>query len=470
LRRPYIRRHTGYAWVVDFDAGILGGGSAGYAAARTLAAAGWKVAIVDGADELGGLCILRGCMPTKALLHAAELRHSFESARVWGIEAKDPSVDWARMYAHKNAVIQDFAAFRRGQLLDGRFALIRSNGRFQSPTVVTLANGREISARHWLVATGSVVSRPPAAVAAIPLLTSDLALDLAEPPESLVVLGGGPVALEFAQFFARFGVTVTILQRSGQVLRDADEDVARELEKGLRREGIAVHTGVTLKGARVADVSKLIEFETSSGSASISAAAVFHGLGRRPNTADLGLEAAGVQVSASGRILVDAGQRTGTEGIYAAGDCCGPHEIVHIAIQQGETAAWNMLHPEKQRILDDRLLLSVVFTDPEVAQAGLTEKAAAAQGRKVAVATYPFNDHGKSIILGAQEGFVKLIVDAATREIVGAACVGPRGGELIHEVAVAMAGRMTAGQFAAVPHYHPTLAEIWTYPAEELAG
>jgi pyruvate/2-oxoglutarate dehydrogenase complex dihydrolipoamide dehydrogenase (E3) component len=161
--------------------------------------------------------------------------------------------------------------------------------------------------------------------------------------------------------------------------------------------------------------------------------------------------------------------QTSAPHIFAAGDCAGPHEIVHIAIQQGETAVHNLLKPTSPRRMDYRLLISVVFTEPQVACVGLTEKAAMAQGIKFLAASYPFNDHGKSLIMEAKDGFVKLLANSKTGEIIGGSCVGPSGGELIHEIVTAMAKRMTVREFAAVPHYHPTLAEIWGYPAEELA-
>lgn len=455
---------------MNFDAIVLGGGSAGYAAARTFAGNGLKTAVVDGAAELGGLCILRGCMPTKALLYAAELRQAIENAREWGIEAGQPRIDLGRMFKKKDDLVSDFAAYRRGQLTSGRFELIRSTARFVSPGTAALADGREVSAPRWVIATGSQVAPlPVASLEGLSPLTSDAALQLDRLPKSLVVLGGGPVALEFAQFFHRLGVAVEIIQRSAHVLRDADADVAGELEKALRREGVVIHTGARLIGGRLGEGVKIVEFETDAGKRRAVAAEVFHGLGRRPATGGLGLEAAGVQTRATGEIQVDAGQLTTAPGVGAAGDCCGPHEIVHLAVQQGEVAAWNLMHPHRPKAMDYRLLLSVVFTDPQMAQVGLTERGAKAAGLEIKAATYPFNDHGKSIILGSREGLVKLIVNAATRELLGAACVGPQAGELIHEATVAVAARMTAAQFAAIPHYHPTLAEIWTYPAEELA-
>ncbi|MDP7292261.1 MAG: FAD-dependent oxidoreductase, partial [Verrucomicrobiota bacterium] len=184
-------------------------------------------------------------------------------------------------------------------------------------------------------------------------------------------------------------------------------------------------------------------------------------------TGSLALENAGVETE-RGRILCDAHMRTSAPHIFAGGDCTGPHEIVHIAVQQGEIAAHNILHPAEPRPMDYRMLISVVFTDPQAATVGLTEKAAKAQGIPCLTASYPFNDHGKSIIMEAMHGFVKLLCDPESGEILGGVCVGPMGGELIHEIVTAMAKRMTVAELAATPHYHPTLAEIWTYPADAL--
>jgi pyruvate/2-oxoglutarate dehydrogenase complex dihydrolipoamide dehydrogenase (E3) component len=168
--------------------------------------------------------------------------------------------------------------------------------------------------------------------------------------------------------------------------------------------------------------------------------------------------------------VADAHLRTSAAHIYAAGDCTGPYEVVHVAIQQGEIAAHNIAHPDKPRQIDYRLITSIVFTEPQVACVGLTEKEARERGIPYLAASYPFNDHGKSLIMEALDGFVKLLADPRTGEIIGGSCVGPMGGELIHEIIAAMAKRMTVHELAAMPHYHPTLAEIWTYPAEELAG
>jgi pyruvate/2-oxoglutarate dehydrogenase complex dihydrolipoamide dehydrogenase (E3) component len=288
-------------------------------------------------------------------------------------------------------------------------------------------------------------------------------------PKSLIVLGGGAIACELAQFFARFGVKVALIQRSQLILKEVDADAGAEMEKVFRREGIRVFTGTKLVDAKRKGKLKAVTFEHEEKTISVSAEEILFALGRGPNTASLNLENAGVKTE-NGRIVANEFMQTSAPHIYAAGDCTGPHEIVHLAVQQGEIAAHNIAQPKSPRRMDYRLLISVVFTDPQVAFVGLTEKEAKARNLPCLTAGYPFNDHGKSLIMEAKDGFVKLLADPKSGEILGGACVGPVGGELIHEVVAAMAKRMTVQELAAMPHYHPTLAEIWTYPAEELAA
>lgn len=453
----------------SYDVVVIGGGSAGYAAARTTAARGLKTVVIEGGSEVGGLCILRGCMPTKALLHAAEVLHQSQRASVWGIHTGNTRFDFAEVMKRKNQMIGGFADYRRQQLSDGRFDFIRSSARFVDPHTLQLGDGRCVTGKAFVVATGSTLPEPKLpALKAAGYLTSDEALTLTSLPASIIVLGGGAVAVEFAQFFARFGVRVSLIQRSDRLLRPFDEDASRVIEGVFRKEGIQVFLGTRLTGAGRSEQGKYIEFEQNGRTIRVEAEEIFNGLGRVPNTAELGLEVAGVRTEA-GRIVTEDTQQTTAAHIYAAGDCAGPYEVVHLAVMQGEVAGANVIQSEAPRRMDYRLRTFVVFTDPQVAGVGLTEWEAKKQGIPVRTATYPFNDHGKSLIMEALDGFVKLIVDPNSGEILGGSCVGPSGGELIHEVVVAMANRMTAKAFAAVPHYHPTLAEIWTYPAEELA-
>jgi len=457
-----------------YDVAVLGGGSAGYAAARTAAAAGLRTVVIEGGAEVGGLCILRGCMPSKALLYAAEALHLARQGKTWGLRIPQAGLDFARVMARKRAMVEDFAAFRRQQLNAGRFDFLRARARFADGHTLELTGAagksRWLRARHFIICTGSAPAPPPCpGLEAAGFLTSDDALSLKVLPRSLAVLGGGPVAVELAQFFCRMDVKVTLIQRSGQILREFDPDAAAALAGVLRREGVEVFAPTQLARAFRTGRSKGIEFEYGNRMRRTVAAEILAATGRTPNTAGLGLEKIGVRTE-QGRIVTNAEMQSGVRHVYAAGDCTGPHQIVHFAVEQGEVAAYNIAQPRRRRRMDDRLLTRVVFTDPQVAAVGLTEKEAQARGVRFLAASYPFAEHGKSLIMEAKDGFVKLLADPETGEILGGACVGPLGGELIHEITAAMCGRMTVRELAGMPHYHPTLAEIWTYPAGELAG
>ncbi len=457
----------------DFDLAVIGGGSGGYAAARTAASGGLNTVVIEGGEEVGGLCILRGCMPTKALLYAAEVFHLANHPQPWGIRPGNPSFDFEKVMARKNALIKEFADYRRQQLDAGKFKFIRANAKFLDSHTLELHSTSDhrrsiISASHFVIATGSVVAAPSLCqLNDLGCLTSDTALALQKLPKSLIVLGGGPTACEFAQFFARFGVKVSLIQRSPHILHDFDADAAAVIENVFQREGIELFAGTELLDCKREGKLKTIFFKHNGKPVSASAEEVLFALGRMPNTSSLYLEKAGVRTE-RGRVLANEFMQTSAPHIFAAGDCAGPYEIVHIAVQQGETAGRNCVKPNAAA-MDYRLLIAVVFTEPQVAFVGLTEKAAAARGIPFMAASYPFNDHGKSLIMEAKDGFVKLLCDPKSGEIIGGSCVGPSGGELIHEIVAAMARRMTVRELSAMPHYHPTLAEIWTYPAEALA-
>jgi pyruvate/2-oxoglutarate dehydrogenase complex dihydrolipoamide dehydrogenase (E3) component len=395
--------------------------------------------------------------------------HLTKVAGTWGIQVAGAGYDFAAVMARKNAMIQDFAGYRQQQLANGKFTFIRAMAKFVDPHTLQLSSGERITAGHFVIATGSVQSPAPLPeLAEIQCLNSDKAMKLERLPKSMIVLGGGAVALEFAQFFLRFGVQVTLIQRSAHVLHEMDSDASSVIEDVFRREGMAVYTGTKIRNARRVGGEKEITFDHAGETVTVRAEEVFYALGRVPNLAPLDLECAGVLVE-YGRVATNPRMQSSQPHIYAAGDCTGLHEIVHIAIQQGETAAHNIIGRGEPRMMDYRLLTEVVFTDPQIATVGLTEKRAHVRNITFEAAKYPFNDHGKSLLMEAKDGFVKLLADPLTGEIIGGVCVGPQGGELIHEIIAAMAKRMTVQELAVMPHYHPTLAEIWTYPAEELA-
>ena len=316
----------------DFGVAVIGGGSGGYAAARTAAAAGLKTVVIEGGEEVGGLCILRGCMPTKALLYAAEVKHLAEHAGIWGVRAGKVDFNFAKVMARKNAQIKDFADFRIQQLNSKRFKFIRANAKFLDGHTIQLSNGHKLTAKDFVIATGSrVASSPLPELDSVGFITSDDAVALKKLPKSLIILGGGAIACEFTQFFARFGVRVTLIQRSGHVLKEFDADAGTEIEKVFRREGIRVFTGTRLLSAKRKGKLKTVSFEHGGKSVSVSAEEILFALGRVPNTASLGLENAGVKTD-NGRIITNDKMQTSAPHIFTAGDCTGPHEIVHIAV------------------------------------------------------------------------------------------------------------------------------------------
>ena len=307
----------------------------------------------------------------------------------WGLQIPKVSFDFQKVMARKAAMVEEFASYRREQLQDGRFELIRSKARFRDSHTLLLEDSSLVQADSILLATGSSVAPLPLpSLESIQPWTSNDVLDLKRLPASIIVLGGGPVALELAQFFLRFGVKTTLIQRSKQLLSGFDEDIASPLQQALEEEGMQIYTHTRLLSASRKGGMDCITFEHEGKTREVYAEAVLHGLGRVPNLGGLNLEKAGLNLQ-QGRLKIDAQMRSRVSHIYAAGDCAGPHEIVHIAIQQGETAAHNILHPKSPRTMDYRALVSVVFTDPQVAMVGLSEAEAKRSGRRVLCADYP---------------------------------------------------------------------------------
>lgn len=466
---------------LQYDMAVIGGGSGGYAAARSAAAEGMKVVVIDGADALGGLCILKGCMPSKSLIESANRNLAIREGKEFGLNIFGSSVSPQTIIERKRTLIKDFSDYRAGQLEDGRFDLVRGSASFidNNNIRVELRDGgiQQLSAKTFIVATGSTISVPNIqGLKENGFLTSDDVLDLAELPDSIVVLGGGAIALEMAHYFEAIGKEVTVIQRSEHLLTGMDHDLADELEAALTARTMKVECGTQLLRIEATqDGKKRVIYSQSGVEKSVVADELLAALGRKPNTAQLKIENTAVEVNARGGIIVGLDMQSRASNIFAAGDVCSPHEIVHIAIEQGEKAAANaiMFIKDKPKTdykqMDYRLKLYGIFTEPQVAAVGMSELEAKELERDVIVETHPFNDHGKSMIKGCQHGFVKLIADAKTKEILGGSVVGPEGVELIHEIVVAMSFRASAGQLALIPHYHPTLSEIWTYPAEEIA-
>lgn len=449
------------------DVIVIGGGSAGYAAARTARDAGADVAIVD-QGPLGGLCILRGCMPTKAILRSAEVAALFRRAKEFGLCPVLTQADLSAIVDRKDRLVREFADYRIQQLRDPRLTLYQSRAVFRSPHEIAVGD-TVLSAGSFILATGSRPSDVPIpGLAQAGYFTSDTILDLRTQPGSLIVLGGGAVALEFGQFFARLGTRVTILQRGRTLLSEMDEDVGRSLEASLIDEGIEVVTGAQWLRVTQGATGRTVWALKDGRERSYVGEEILQALGRRPNIDGLCLDLAEVTVD-SGRSVVDGMMRTSQAHIYAVGDVNDVTPIVHLAIQQGEVAGYNATHADQPaKTIDHRLDAEVVFTDPQVAVLGLNETRAKAGEIPYLTASYPFVDHGKALCLGATQGFAKLLAASQTGEILGAQIVGPEAGELIHELIAVMYYHGTAADLLRMPHYHPTLAEIVTYPAESI--
>jgi len=462
----------------EFDFVVIGGGSAGYAGARTAAALGLKTAVIEGGEELGGLCILRGCMPSKTLLESANRFRTLRRAEEFGLRAGDIGFDPGQIRERKRRLIKEFADYRAEQLQAGRFELIRGRAVFEDAHRVGVerADGthQSVTSKTFLLATGSIVNFPKVPGLDLPgVWTSDDLLEADQIPESVAILGAGPVGLEAAHYYEALGSKVTIVQRSARILKSADPDISSALETAFLERGVRICSESDLVAIRGTPGAMQVVIRKESGEETLEVAMVLNAMGRRPNTDKMQLENAGVRLE-RGYVSTEEGQQTTCAHIFAAGDVAGPHEIVHIAIQQGEMAARNAARQlgkleGAMETMDYRLKLFAVFTEPQVAMVGLTEAEALSQGIPFRTASHPFSDHGKSMVRGETEGLVKLLARTDTGEIIGGSVVGPEGSDLIHEIVVAMAFRSTAAQLAAVPHYHPTLSEIWTYPAEELA-
>ncbi len=454
---------------LHFDYLVIGGGSAGYAAARTARETLDKVAIVDDGAELGGLCILRGCMPSKTLIYSAEVLHHAQQGTLFGLDIPDAKVDMNLLHQRKLDTIKEFSDYRSEALESNRFTLFRNRAHFTGKNSVELDNAQTITADKIMISTGSVVQVPP-----VPGLknlegvwTSDDVLDLDFLPESVIVLGGGIVASELAQFLNRVGSKVIQIQRSEHILKDMSPEASTVIEKAFRDEGIELHTNTSIKNIEKKEDAYSITFNSPEGKLTRSAKYVFNALGRVPNTRSLNLEAAGIELLPSGHIKTGDYQVTDNPDVYAAGDVAGPHEIVHVAIIQGEAAAKHATG-RKTREPGSWDFIGVVFTDPQIGTAGKSEKQLQAEGIDFLNADYPWDDHGKSILMEAKYGYVKVLADN-TGKILGAEIVGKDAGELIHTFSVAISLNASVVDLLNAPWYHPTLTEMVTYPLEDIA-
>lgn len=446
-----------------YDLVVVGAGSGGYAAARTARELGASVALVDH-GPLGGLCILRGCMPSKAFLASSDAAHDAREGHELGVKVAGVSVDMPFIQARKQRLVQSFAEYR----VDGirEFPLYEGAASFKSPHELLIAPNVVVEAKNFIIATGSVIA--PAVLPGLAetgYLDSDAVLELERIPKSVIVLGGGYTACELGQFLARMGARTTIVVRSA-LLSHSDEDVSEAVTQAFVEEGIEVVGGARLLRVERRGAEKVVHYEVAGEAREAVAEEIFYALGRVPNTAGLNLQAAGVRENGVRGIEIDGSLRTTAKNVFAIGDVTAEFLLVHVAIYQGEVAARNAIMGTSEQPNYRTYSAHTVFCDPQIGRVGKSEKALRAAGQEYVVGRYDFAEHGKAMCLGKTKGFVKIMADAGNGEILGATVVGPQASELIHEVIVAMHFHATAQEFMRIPHLHPTLAEIWTYPAE----
>jgi pyruvate/2-oxoglutarate dehydrogenase complex dihydrolipoamide dehydrogenase (E3) component len=376
----------------DFDLVVIGGGSAGYAAARTAHGEGLSVCVIDGAAELGGLCILRGCMPSKTLIESADRQLVVRHAAEFGLKATSQGVDVAKIRARKRALIGEFAQYRAGQLEDGRFVLYRGLASFVDAHSVEVlprdgSAGFRVRGRSFLIATGSEVNVPPVpGLAETGYWTSDDVLDAESLPATVAVLGGGAIALEMAHYLEAMGCEVTLIQRSAQLLTGLDREASDVVKAAYEKRGMNVHCGTLLSSISTQDGKKRLDFTQDGQTHTILVDEVLLAMGRQPATNGLELQAASVTLEKR-KIVVNDRMQTSQPHIFAAGDVCSQLDVVHVAIQQGEIAARNAARllrgGEASEVMDYRLLLFGVFSQPQVAVVGASADELAKVGRSI---------------------------------------------------------------------------------------
>ncbi|MFH1003001.1 MAG: dihydrolipoyl dehydrogenase [Chloroflexota bacterium] len=435
---------------------IIGGGVAGYVAAIRAAQLGGQVTLVE-KDALGGTCLNRGCIPTKALLQSAAVLWQTKRAADFGVKVSPPTLDFGTVARRKDAIVQQLVAGVTTLMKKNKVRVIKGSGTIVAPGRVKVDSGEEISGDAILVATGSRPATVPIPGVDQPgVITSDQALALTELPASVVIIGGGVIGLEFAQLWHRLGVKVTVVEMMPQVLPNEDSEVAKMLEALLTDEGIAIFTGARVNAIKTASSGQVVAFTSQDEAREVTAERVMVAVGRRPNSDNLGLEALGVSLE-KGNIVVDEYLATGVAGVYAAGDVLGGIMLAHKAMADGRVAAQNALGSPTEA--DYRAVPRCVYTSPEVAAVGLTESQAKAKYPRVQVGRFPFKANGKALILGESEGMVKVIADAEYGELLGVAILGPHATDLIAEATLGISLEATFKDLAGAIHAHPTLAE-----------
>lgn len=459
------------------DVAILGGGNAGYAVALRAAQLGLSVTLVE-RDKVGGTCLHRGCIPTKALLHSADLVEQIRSAGDFGVLTSEPNVDWGKVLSYKDSVVSRMFKGLQSIIKARKVNLIDGQGRLASSSGIEVEGKETVEADAVILASGSFArSLPFIEIDGKAFITSDHALNLEDIPSSVIVIGAGAVGLEFASLYASFGADVTIIEALDRLAPGEDEEISKELTRQFSKRGIKSFAGAKVEAVATVNSSAEVTFVTADGKEQkLTADRCLVAVGRGPVSEGLGYEEAGVKLD-RGFVITDASCRTGVDGVWAIGDLIAqpelglpfPHfQLAHVAFGEG-------IHVAEQIAGVESVPVNYVgvprctYSAPEIASVGLTEKQARDGGMEISVAKYPWSASGKAAILGETAGFVKVVAERGGR-VLGIHMIGPRVTELIAEGQLISNWEAYPAEVAALLHPHPTLSEALGETMLHLAG
>jgi dihydrolipoamide dehydrogenase len=444
---------------IRFDIAVIGAGPGGYVAALRAAQLGAKVVIVE-KNRVGGVCLNWGCIPTKTLLRTAEVLNLAQGASQYGVQVGDVALDWSAAQKRKDGIVQRLTGGVKLLLDKAGVQLLAGTARFASPQVLEVADAdgtERVEASHYIIATGSrPISLPIPGLQGVGVLTSDNAVSLESLPGRMLVVGAGPVGVEFATLFRACGVEVTLVELLPRILPALDSDLSTEVARALKKMRVKLYTSSKVTQAELVNDACVVTIERDSGQVTAEVDSVLLAVGRSPNLEELSLRVAGVQAGKKG-IPVDERMRTNVPNIFAVGDVTGGPLLAHVAMYEAVVAAENALGQERR--MNYNAVPSCVFSWPEVATVGLTEQEAAGRGYDVQVGKFPFRPNGKALALGERDGFVKIVAESKYGQILGVHIVGPHASDLIQEATMALTLEATLDEFEATMHPHPTLTE-----------
>lgn len=458
----------------SFDVVIIGAGPGGYVAAIRAAQLGLSVALVEKDKYLGGTCLLRGCIPTKALLESATIYEQSKHAADYGVIVSDVKLDYEGVRKYKHKIVLKSAKGVEYLMNKNKVKVFKGFGFIEDPHTVSVTNGdtkEYLKARFILVATGSVPRDIPLfPTDGVRIINSDHALEMTELPASIVILGAGAVGVEFASVMTRFGVETTLVEMLPRVLPIEDAAISAELERALRAQKVTVKTNTRCEAAVVNEQGVAVTLVDGQGErTTLQTEKLLVAVGRRPISDGIGLENTRAVVDKGGYIVVNSFLQTAEPSVYAIGDVINTPWLAHVASAEGIVAVEHMAGHTTEPINYDRVP-SCTYCEPEVASVGLTEAKARERGYEVKVGSFPFAASGKARILGQTEGMVKIVSDAKYDEILGVHIIGPRATELIAEACVALRGELTTEELMRTIHAHPTLSESVMEAAHGVLG